>query len=309
MVDKLPAPSQAEAAAVAIPITENKPSLEESLMREADKHFSRSSIFSSVGSDDVDEEEKHTKKKWMMVVGGAVGSILLVVFQLFHTGTFSAVKHMVVPQPTATDTLPVANTDEDLPTTDLTTGKLPTSVDKQPNTGIHQAASETAAAPAQVQSTMMHDQLFAPTRIPQDAKMRPAGDAPPSAGFGAAGMEALGGNGAVGNVFNGQEQPRVKAVPGKVTVSAGVAVGMLVHKTAPVYPPIAKSARVSGTVVLQGTISKTGAMENLRVVSGPSMLRQSALDAVRTWRYRPYLLSNVPTEVETTVNVVFALGG
>ncbi|MGP8268583.1 MAG: energy transducer TonB [Terracidiphilus sp.] len=56
-------------------------------------------------------------------------------------------------------------------------------------------------------------------------------------------------------------------------------------------------------------MSKTGAIEGLHVVSGPAMLQQSALDAVRTWRYRPYLLSGEPVEVETTVNVIFTLGG
>ena len=99
------------------------------------------------------------------------------------------------------------------------------------------------------------------------------------------------------------------AAPKKVNISAGVAVGMLLQKTQPVYPPIAKAARVSGTVVLQATISKTGTIENLRVVSGPAMLQQAAMDAVKTWRYRPYLLNNEPVEVETTVNVIFTLGG
>jgi protein TonB len=75
------------------------------------------------------------------------------------------------------------------------------------------------------------------------------------------------------------------------------------------YPPIAKAARVQGTVVLQATISKAGTIENLRVVSGPAMLQQAALDAVKTWRYKPYLLNNEPVEVETTVNVIFTLGG
>jgi protein TonB len=84
---------------------------------------------------------------------------------------------------------------------------------------------------------------------------------------------------------------------------------MLLQKTTPVYPPIAKAARQQGTVVLQATISKTGSIENLRVISGPAMLQQAALDAVKTWRYRPYLLDGEPTEVETTVNVVFSLGG
>jgi len=85
--------------------------------------------------------------------------------------------------------------------------------------------------------------------------------------------------------------------------------GNLLQKTTPVYPPIAKAARVQGTVQLQATISKTGAIENLRVVSGPAMLQQAAMDAVRTWRYKPYLLSGEPVEVETTVNVIFTLGG
>jgi protein TonB len=74
-----------------------------------------------------------------------------------------------------------------------------------------------------------------------------------------------------------------------------------------VYPPIAKAAQISGTVVLEATISTEGAIENLRVVSGPAMLQQSALNAVKQWRYRPYLLNNTPVEVETTVNVVFSL--
>jgi protein TonB len=164
-----------------------------------------------------------------------------------------------------------------------------------------------------VQSEMMNNQLTAPTRIPHDIKMVSEKEAPPTSSFGVAGMEGLGGGsvgGTMGGIFGGQAAPKVKAeAPKKVNISAGVAVGMLLQKTQPVYPPIAKAARVSGTVVLQATISKTGAIENLRVVSGPAMLQQAALDAVRSWRYRPYLLNNEPVEVETTVNVIFTLGG
>jgi protein TonB len=94
-----------------------------------------------------------------------------------------------------------------------------------------------------------------------------------------------------------------------MSISAGVAGGLLIQKTAPIYPQIAKEARVSGTVVIQAIISKTGMVENLRVVNGPTMLRQAALDAVKTWRYRPYLLSGEPVEVETTVNVAFTISG
>ena len=79
------------------------------------------------------------------------------------------------------------------------------------------------------------------------------------------------------------------------------------RKTEPVYPLIAKAAKVSGTVVLEATISKKGSIEDLRVVSGPPLLQQESLTAVRTWRYKPYLLNGVPMEYKTTVRVLFTL--
>lgn len=94
----------------------------------------------------------------------------------------------------------------------------------------------------------------------------------------------------------------------KVTIPAGEMLGRLLQKADPIYPPVAKAARVSGTVVLQATISKTGSVEDLRVVSGPPLLQGAALDAVKTWIYRPYLLEGKPVEVETTINVIFILG-
>ena len=103
-------------------------------------------------------------------------------------------------------------------------------------------------------------------------------------------------------------KPKVKAeAPKKVNISAGVAVGMLLQKTQPIYPPIAKAARQSGTVVLQATISKTGSIENLHVISGPAMLQQAAMDAVRQWRYTPTYSDGKAVEVEFTINVRFSL--
>jgi protein TonB len=95
---------------------------------------------------------------------------------------------------------------------------------------------------------------------------------------------------------------------GPIIVSKGVAEGMLLSHPVPVYPVIAKAAGIQGTVVLQATISKSGVIENLRVLSGPQMLQQAALNAVAQWRYRPYLLNGDPVEVETTINVIFSLG-
>jgi protein TonB len=92
-----------------------------------------------------------------------------------------------------------------------------------------------------------------------------------------------------------------------IRVSTAVEEGLLIRKTVPVYPPIARAARIEGTVRLAATISRSGTIENLRVTGGPAMLQQAALDAVKTWLYRPYLLDGQPVEVETTVDVIFTL--
>jgi TonB family protein len=97
--------------------------------------------------------------------------------------------------------------------------------------------------------------------------------------------------------------------PTKVNISAGVAVGMLQYNPSPIYPPAARAAGISGTVVMMATIGIDGRPSNLSIVQGPAELQQAALDAVRTWRYRPYLLNGEPVEVRTTINIVFTLGG
>ena len=127
-------------------------------------------------------------------------------------------------------------------------------------------------------------------------------------GFGVAGMEGLGGaprpaNGAPqSNSALGATTPVVINLPG------GIAAGMIVKKVTPEYPPVAKAARVQGTVVLSAIISITGEITDLRVIAGPPLLQSAALDAVKQWQYKPYLLNGEPFEVRTTVNVVFALG-
>jgi protein TonB len=107
-------------------------------------------------------------------------------------------------------------------------------------------------------------------------------------------------------------QPSVAVVRrkdvGPVRVSTGVSEGMLLTPIRPVYPAIARMAGVHGAVVMEAVISKAGRIESLRAVSGPEMLRKAALDAVAPARYQPYLLSGEPTEVQTTITVVFTLG-
>ncbi len=85
--------------------------------------------------------------------------------------------------------------------------------------------------------------------------------------------------------------------------------GDLIRKVQPAYPPLARSARIQGAVVLQAVISKQGTIENLLVLTGHPMLAPAAIEAVRQWRYRPYILNGEPVEVETQVTVNFSLGG
>lgn len=94
-----------------------------------------------------------------------------------------------------------------------------------------------------------------------------------------------------------------------VLISGGVSQGLLIQQVRPAYPALAIAARVQGPVILTAIISRGGTIENLRLVSGHPMLVQAAVDAVRQWRYRPYLLNGAPVEVETQITVNFTLGG
>jgi protein TonB len=100
--------------------------------------------------------------------------------------------------------------------------------------------------------------------------------------------------------------PHTSASP--LHISKGVSAGMLMAPISPVYPPIAKAAGIQGTVVVSAVISRTGGIESLHVLSGPTMLRNAALEAIRSARYQPYLLNGEPTEVETTITVNFRIG-
>ncbi len=175
-------------------------------------------------------------------------------------------------------------------------------------------APPPSAAVAKVHTKAeMLSELQPPSRIPKEIKqLHEAATPPPMTGV--RGMEDLGGDTAggmstiIGAVSTGQPIVVRPRAPTSLNVSSGVMAGNLVEKILPQYPAIARAARIQGIVVLQATISKGGSIENLRVISGPPMLEQAAMDAVRSWRYKPYLLNGEPVEVETTINVVFSLG-
>lgn len=96
--------------------------------------------------------------------------------------------------------------------------------------------------------------------------------------------------------------------PSSVRVPSGVMAGNVIDQQRPVYPPEAKKNHITGAVVMHAIISKEGTVEDLQVVSGPEELRESALTAVKQWRYKPYLLNGEPTAVETTVTVNYSMG-
>jgi protein TonB len=163
--------------------------------------------------------------------------------------------------------------------------------------------------PAAAQTPTFRNPFAPPTSIPISISTAP--DGPPPEGV----FNGIPSDGVPGGMENPAwvfptTLPHVvhPVQPQRVIISGGVTEGLLVFRTTPVYPAIAKAAGVSGTIVLAATISKSGSIENLRVLSGPAMLRNSATDAVKNWRYRPYLLNNQPVEVETTINVVFSMG-
>jgi hypothetical protein len=97
--------------------------------------------------------------------------------------------------------------------------------------------------------------------------------------------------------------------PPLVTISSAVAQGLELRQIPPEYPPAALLLHVTGTVVLQAIIGKDGRILSLSAISGPAMLQQVCLDAVKEWVYKPYLLNNEPTEVNTTIKVVFPVLG
>jgi TonB family protein len=109
-----------------------------------------------------------------------------------------------------------------------------------------------------------------------------------------------------------QPNPAVAAdpnVPKQVRVSSGVSTGLLIKKIQPVYPLEAKHDHIQGTVRLRAVINKTGDVVDLEVIDGPIELVVSAVNAVRKWKYRPYLLKGEPVEVQSVIVVNYQLHG
>jgi protein TonB len=156
--------------------------------------------------------------------------------------------------------------------------------------------------------------LVQPPTIPHGTSQVNDTDIPAAPDFGDIGVPGGTGTGGRGvprsigdpNAFAPPPPPSAQARPLRVSHWTE---GNLVYRVQPSYPMIARQARIQGSVQLRAIISKNGTIENLTVISGHAMLINSAIEAVKQWRYRPYLLNGEPIEVETEVTVNFLLAG
>jgi periplasmic protein TonB len=154
--------------------------------------------------------------------------------------------------------------------------------------------------------------LVQPRAIPKEVAVFKEADLPPEAPVSNSGV--LGGvdQGLLGGLGAG---PAVAAPPPpppkqqRIKLGGQVVAAKLLAQPQPVYPPLARQARIQGNVVLHAIIDKDGRVGELQVISGHPLLVQSALDAVKNWRYQPTQLNGDAVEVDTTITVTFVLGG
>ncbi len=154
--------------------------------------------------------------------------------------------------------------------------------------------------------------LMQPRAIPKDVAVFKEAELPPDVinntnqgGVfgGIPGQGIMGGNGPA------LPPPKPAGAPARVKQGGEVTAASIITQTRPVYPPLARQARIQGVVVLHAIIDKDGKVAQLEVVSGHPLLVQSALDAVKQWRYKATQLNGDPVEVDTTIQVTFTMGG
>lgn len=179
------------------------------------------------------------------------------------------------------------------------------------------AAAPAAQVVRRIQSDLMDGHLRTPGRIPSKVQMIHEEEAPPEISTGGVIGGVPGGipggqlGGVIGGIISSTSNlaavPKlaVPAAPKRVRISQGITAGMLSYRVEPKYPKIAQGARIQGQVVLSAIISRTGDIQNVTLINGHPMLVPAALEAVRQWRYRPFLLNGEPVEVETTITVTF----
>lgn len=162
-----------------------------------------------------------------------------------------------------------------------------------------------------IASNIANGLLRTPSRTPARVQMIKDDEAPPAPTTGGIVGGAPGGvpggqligviGGIIGSTASIAAAPAFKPVPTlqPVRVSPGVIKGLLIHWVEPTYPPLAQQARIQSAVVLTAIIDKNGNIQHLQFVSGHPLLAPAAIEAVKQWRYKPFLLNGQPLEVET----------
>jgi protein TonB len=169
------------------------------------------------------------------------------------------------------------------------------------------------------ESNLSDNVLIAPPRIPPQVAMIDETMPPPQVSFNNdTGVEGGTGGGSRDGVWRSINDSLSHVAPPLAPAPAPslpqfrtskILEGNLIRRVQPVYPPLARTARIQGPVVLFAVISKAGTINNLHAVSGHPLLVPAAIEAVSQWRYRPYILNNEPIEVETQITVNFLLSG
>jgi protein TonB len=174
-----------------------------------------------------------------------------------------------------------------------------------------------AAAPVRIiRRVTVEDIMKAPTVIPKTIQqVHDEPEPPPQQAAGVVGGVPGGvpggsAGGVIGGIIGGvlsSAPPPKPTTPKRIRVGGQVESAKLIFQPKPEYPPLAKMARIQGTVKLEAVISKDGTIQDLKVLSGHPLLVKSAVEAVSRWRYQPTLLNGEPVEVVTEVDVNFTL--
>jgi protein TonB len=237
-------------------------------------------------SDSLLQNSGHARRGWTTVISfgiEAVAVALLVLVPLLGSVAMPAAKSMVINIPFG-------------------------SPKAQPAVATH---PHPATAPAATEASL---RLRVPTEIHRGVEPEPP-SAAPEAALARIGTGTPTGDSDIAAILNlpttytAAPPPPPRPAPEHVRIRVSqMESGALIHQVQPVYPAPARITRVQGTVQLAAVIGRDGAIKDLRVLSGHPMLVTAAVDAVRQWRYRPYILNGQPVEVETQISVNFSLG-
>ena len=266
-------------------------------------------LFRSFQSDfEADGEPKRTSK-WLTIASVVIAIPMLCVLVFLvvkaHSGAPFIAHQTDQPVATAGDSQPQANSQDPSHQAKVTIDQAATGNREQPASSGDSGNNQQATKPAQAQTESTYDQPAAPTATPQNSRKHATENLPVPASSHRADANEAGGS--KSDVNRDTQVPVREPASSPVVVSAADAAGRLMESRTPIYPPAARASGISGTVELEATISKDGTVKDLRTVSGPVQLREAAVNSVRTWHYRPFMLNNEPTEVQTTINVVFSL--